>query len=160
MALTSPAPSRTTLSPAPRRFGYTVAIGVNLAMLYAVNHFLEWEWPPFLTEDFEKVLPILSFSLVVTIVFNLIWMAYDRLWFKSIGNIVQSVISIFVTIRLLQVFPFDFSAYDFNWQAVTRAVLILALVGVSIAIVVQTVKLLAGGSRRQPKSSAGFGPSS
>lgn len=73
---------------------------------------------------------------------NIAWIAYDAAWFKSVGNIVQSLFSIAVTIRLLQVFPFDFSAYDFNWEVVTRGVLIVALVGVSIGIVAEAAKLL------------------
>ena len=48
-------------SPAARRFGYLVAIGVNLVLLYVVNNLLEWGVPEFLTDDFERVLPIEDF---------------------------------------------------------------------------------------------------
>ena len=52
---------------AARRFGYLVAIGVNLILLYVVNNLLEWEWPSFLTEDFERVVGIVSFSIIVLV---------------------------------------------------------------------------------------------
>jgi hypothetical protein len=106
------------------------------------DHLLEWGWLPWLTDSFDDVLPLRSLSLVVTMLWNIAWIAYDAAWFKSVGNIVQSLFSIAVTIRLLQVFPFDLSAYDFNWEVVTRGVLIVALVGVSIGIVAEAAKLL------------------
>lgn len=127
---------------AARRFGYTLAALINLAMLFVANHLLEWGWPPWLTGEFERVLPLLSVSLVVAAAWNVAWIAYDAAWFKSIGNIVQASISWFVTLRLLQVFPFDFSAYDVDWATVTRGILVLALLGVSIGLVAESVKLL------------------
>jgi hypothetical protein len=45
---------------------------------------------------------------------------------------------------MFQVFPFDFSGYQFDWEIVTRVVLILAIIGTAIAVVVETVKLATG----------------
>jgi hypothetical protein len=139
----TPADVRRRATVAARRFGYVLAAAINLAMLYVATHLLEWQWPPWLTARFDDVLPLLSVSLIVTAAFNVAWIAYDARWFKSTGTIVQSIISGAVTVRMLQVFPFDFSAYDFNWESVARAVLILALVGVSIGLVAESVKLIA-----------------
>ncbi len=145
MTITEPAPVRTAQPPAGRRFGYFVAAAVNVAMIYIVHNVLDWGWPPWITEEWEDVLGLLTLSFVVAMVINLAWIGYDPAWFKSAGNLVQSIISFFVTVRILQVFPFDFSPYEFNWETVARAVLIFALVGVSIAIVVEAVKLIAKG---------------
>ena len=45
------------------------------------------------------------------------------------------------TVRIYQVFPFDFSAYEFPWETLTRAILIIAIVGAAISIIVETVRL-------------------
>jgi hypothetical protein len=71
-------------------------------------------------------------------------MSFDPPWFKSLTRIGLNLISLIVTIRMLQVFPFDFSGYRFDWEIVTRVVLILAIIGTAIAVVVETVKLATG----------------
>ena len=55
------------------RIGYVVAALVNLGVLWFVNQLLTWEWPPFLTSDFEEILPWLNASLVLTSVLSLAW---------------------------------------------------------------------------------------
>jgi hypothetical protein len=60
------------------------------------------------------------------------------------------VIGLVVTVRIFRVFPFDFSEYDFPWAGTTRAILILAMVGVCIGMIVEAVKLLGRAARRPP----------
>jgi hypothetical protein len=132
-------------SPAARRFGYVVAVGVNLVLLYVVNNLLEWGVPEFLTDDFERVLPIMNFSIVANIVVNIVYLFFDPTWFKSITQIVLSVIGLIVVIRLYRVFPFDYTAYEFyefEWEVVTRVILVLIMVGISIGIIVTTAKFV------------------
>jgi len=129
------------LSPqATRRFGYGVAVAVNVAMLWVVNNLLDWGWPSWLTDDFEQVLPIVNVSIVATIVVNLMYIIYDAAWFKSMFQVALLVISLVVTVRLYRVFPFDFSAYSFNWEAVTRGILILVCIAVGIGLIAELVK--------------------
>jgi hypothetical protein len=47
-----------------------------------------------------------------------------------------------VSIRMLRVFPFDFSAYAFDWALLTRIVLWVAILGSAVAVVVWVVQLL------------------
>ncbi len=147
MTITAPAPARTSEPATGRRFGYFIAAAINGALIYVVHNVLEWGWPPWITAEWEDVLGLLTLSLVVAVAVNLAWIAYDPAWIKSAGNLVESIISLWVTIRILQVFPFDFSPYDFNWEGVVRAVLIFALIGVSVAILVESIKLIARGFR-------------
>ncbi len=130
------------VGPSAKRVGYAVAVAVNVALLYVANNLLEWGWPPFLTEDFGRLLPIVTVSLVASILVNLAYIAYDAKWFKSLTQIGLAVITMAVFIRTLQVFPFDFSPYDFNWETPTRAIIYICIVGVAIAIVVESVKLV------------------
>ena len=129
------------LSPqATRRFGYGVAIAVNVVMLWIVNNLLEWGWPSWLTDDFDRVLPIINLSIVATIIVNLVYIAYDAAWFKSMLQVVLLVISLVATIRLYRVFTFDFSAYSFNWEPVTRGILIFVCIAIGIGLIAEIVK--------------------
>ena len=136
-----------------RQTGYAIAIAVNAGLIYVVTHLLEWDLLGFLTDEFEAVVPIIVFSLIVNIVVNFAYLWYDDEWFKTLGQLVSNVVALVATVRLFTVFPFDFSGYgfnvelgsapfDLNWEFVTRAVLILAMVGLGIAIISEGVKLI------------------
>ena len=141
-----------------RRFGYAVAVGVNVLLLVVANNILDWGWVPWLTPEFETVLPIINLSLGVNIVVNLFYMAYDEPPFKAVTQIIVNLFAIAVLVRTLQVYPFDFSAFDFpvtisafdlTWDLVTRFVLGLAIFGTAIAVVAETVKLSRSIDRQQ-----------
>jgi hypothetical protein len=136
-----------------RRFGYTVAVAINLVMLVVVNNILDWGWLPFLTEEFASLIWLFNVSLTATILANLVYMVYDPVWFKSFTQIGLNLISMIVLLRMLQVFPFDFSAYEFDWEPVARFVLILGLIGTGIGIIVEVVNLVrrvSGGQAQAP----------
>lgn len=138
---TGPAPAVGQLR-VPTRSGYVVAIVLNLALLFVANNLLGWDLVPFLTGDFTRVLWILNVSLLATIAVNLVHLWYDPAWFKSVGQICLGGISMLVSIRMLQVFPFDFTGYEFDWEPVARLVMILGVIAVGIGIVVEVVKLV------------------
>lgn len=125
-----------------RRFGYVISIVINVAMLVIVQNLLEWGWLPFLTDEFAEVVPWISFSLIASIVANIIYQLDDSQIVKSMGRIAVNLISVWVTYTVLTVFPFDFSAYQFDWEIVTRVVLILAIVGAGIGTLVEAIKLV------------------
>jgi hypothetical protein len=127
---------------ATRRLGYGITMLVNAAMIVVVNNILEWGWFSWLTNDFELLLPIINLSLMASILVNLAYMVYDAEWFKSMCEIGLLVISITVAVRTFQVFPFDFSAYSWDWEATTRMIIAFAIIGMSIALIVNAVKLI------------------
>ena len=135
-----------------RRIGYAVAVAVNVAFLVIVNNIVDWGWLPWLTEDFSDVLPIMNASLIASIVANVVYIAYDRPWFKGLTELGLLVIALIVTIRFWQVFPFDFSAYDFDWGTLVRWLLGVALFGICVAMLVQVIQLarLAMSAGREP----------
>lgn len=118
---------------AGRRAGYVVAIIINAIGLYIVQNMLDWDIS-FVTSDFADVEGVISRSLVATMVVNALFLFYDRRWFKGLGDALSQTVSIVATVRLLRVFPFDFSGWDGPWETVARAVLILALIGTAISI--------------------------
>lgn len=127
-----------------RRAGYSIAIGINVVMLFIVQNILEWGWLPFLTDEFAEVVPWISFSLGASIIANVVYLFNDDLVVKSTGQIALNLIAIVVTYQVFSVFPFDFSAYSFDWSLVTRVVLVLAMVGAAIGAVTEVRKLATG----------------
>jgi hypothetical protein len=126
------------------RFGYAVAIVLNVASLVIANNILDWGWLPFLTNDFGRILWLLDISFLSAILVNSIYLGCDPPWFKSVCQIGLGGISMAVAIWTYQVFPFDFTGYQFDWEPVTRFVIVLTMVGVGIAIVSEVVKLARG----------------
>jgi hypothetical protein len=135
-----------TTRPVSTRFGYVVAIVVNAAMLVIVNNILDWGWAPFLTDDFAQIVWLLDLSFLGAIVVNAVYLGYAPPWFNSVSQIGLGVISMAVAIRTFQVFPFDFSGYQFNWEPLARFVIVLTMVAVGISIVVETAKLVRSGA--------------
>ena len=129
-------------TPIASRVGYAIAVGVNLVLLFVVNNLLAWGWVPFLTEDFERLLPIVDLSLVVGAGVNVAFIFYNAPWFRSVGQIVQNAVSILVIIATLKIFPFDFSPYSFDWATFARTGLILVGVAIGIGTIVEVVKLV------------------
>lgn len=124
-----------------RRFGYGVAIAINVALLIFVQNILDWGTLAFLTDEFADVVPWISLGLAATILANLVYQFNDTRIIKSTGQILTNLISIFVTYQVLLVFPFDFSGSTFNWELMFRILLVLAMVGAGIGVVVEAVKL-------------------
>jgi hypothetical protein len=87
--------SHTEISPASkkaaRNVGYVISVAVNVAMLVIVQNLLEWGWLPFLTDEFADVVPWISFSLIASIVANIIYQVDDSQIVKSVGQSDQLV---------------------------------------------------------------------
>ncbi len=142
--MTSPAPQLLAAKRGPtvRKTSYTAAVVVNLVMLFVINNLLDWDWFRFLTADFGPLLWLINVSLVATILINLVWLGYDPVWFRSLSQIGLNLISALVTVRMYQVFPFDFSTYEFDWAPIVRLVIILAMVGLALGTITELFKLV------------------
>lgn len=132
-----------------RRFGYLVAIAVNFGLLAVVNNVLEWDIVPFLTPDFSRVVGFISVCIGLTIVANMIYLAYDPAWFKSLSQIGLLVVSLAVTIRVYQVFPFEFTSDSIAWSEMTRWLLIIAMAGTCAGMLTEVATLIRTGLRIQ-----------
>lgn len=133
-----------------RRLGHAVSIGVNVLLLVVVNNLLAWSWFPWLTPAFEDLLPFINLAVGVNIALALVYMFYDEARFKAVTQIVVNLIAIVVLVRTWQIYPFDFSGHDFpidisvidlTWDLLVRFLIGVAIFGVAIAIVTETVKL-------------------
>lgn len=125
-----------------RRVGYAIAVVVDVLLLVGIHVYPGWQVVPFLTDDLTEVLPLIDASIVVSGLANLLYLVYDATWFKALTQVGVDLVSLFASLRLLQVFPFDFSGSTFPWDTVARWVLVIAVVGSAIAVVVEAVRFL------------------
>lgn len=135
-----------------RKVGYLVAVLVNGAMLVVVNVRPGWRELSFLTESFVDILWLINLSMVASAVVNAVYLLYDPAWFKSVCQVGVSAIGLTAAIRMLRVFPFDFSAYSFDWAALTRLLLVLAIFGSVVAIIVELARLAHRGISAEARS--------
>jgi hypothetical protein len=127
-------------SPRARRWGYGIAALINLIVAWGVNIWPGWDAVPFLTSGMTQVLPLVNLSLLVGFLTNLAYLVADPPWFKALGNIVTTGISIAVLVRTLRVFPFDFGDSASTWDPITRGILIFLIVASTLGLAVQVVQ--------------------
>ena len=135
MALTDPARRP---SAGARRAGYCIAIAFSAALLIVLNGQPGWQAMPFLTSDAGQVLWLVNLSLAAGIAANVVYLAYDSPWVRSLGDLVTTGIGLAAAIRIWQVFPLALSS---GWSIAVRVLLVVAIAGSCIALVVQIVSL-------------------
>ena len=106
-----------------KSFGYVLAAAINGVMLWIAHQLLDWEWPSFLTPEYDDLLPIITVSFAASIVANLVYAFRDSWPIKPIGELITTVIGFVVALRFWQVFPFEFSGDDWSW--LVRLILII-----------------------------------
>ena len=119
-----------------RRAGYLLAIGFGAALLVVLNGSPGWQAMPFLTSDTGQVLWLADLSLAAGIAANVVYLACDPPWVRSLGDLATTGIGLAAAIRVWQVFPFGLSS---GWSAAVRVLLVVAIAGSCIALVVQVV---------------------
>ncbi len=139
-------PSRGT-----RRFGYGVSIVVQIVLLVVVNTILTWDWSfmSWLTDDFSDLLPYINLSLVVSIIVNVICMAYDPLWFRSFTQVILAIVGLIVAVQTWRIFPFDFSETAFDATTLVRVGLVFTMFAIVASIIGETVKMVRELSRTE-----------
>jgi hypothetical protein len=124
-----------------RRFGYVVAVAINAVLLWLIHGWPGWQAVPFLTPETTQVLGLVDASLAAAIAVNVVQLGWDPRWLVTLGSLVTTAFGLAAMVRMLQVFPFDFGRGS-AWDPLARALLILAIVGTSIALVVYLVQLV------------------
>jgi hypothetical protein len=138
---------RPRASRAARRFGYGVAVAINLVMLYLIHGWPGWDAVPFLSAETTDVLPYVDASIVATILVNVVYVVRDGRAVKASGELVTNLVSLLSLIRFWQVQPFDFGAVWGGWQPLVYVLLVVATVGTVISALVQGVTLVRATAR-------------
>ncbi len=123
------------------RFGHLVAAVLTVVGLYVVNNLPDWDILPFLTDDFDRVLPLINLSLGANLVISLLRLVQPRKWFVILTDVIGTAFGLPALVRTWQVFPFDFDAGF--WDLAVRVVLVIAIAGSIIGMIVGVVRLVA-----------------
>ena len=112
-----------------------------------VNGITTWTRQPLFTEDINLWLPILTITLILTIIGHIILIIFDRYTLREIVLIILNAFGLATVLTLLSVFPFDLSVIP-NATAAGAAysgviiLLIIISIGIAIGIVVRFIKLI------------------
>jgi len=142
---------------AARRLGYLVGAGINAALIVALHVWPGWRVLPFLTEDTERVLGLVTASFVAGVLVNLAYVARDPAWVRAAGDLLTATVGLAAMVRIWTVFPFDFGDYSFDWALVARIVLVVGIIGTVIGLVANTISLLRARPDRDPARTPGPG---
>jgi uncharacterized membrane protein len=112
-----------------------------------VDGITTWIRYPLFTEDINLWLPILTATLIITIIGHIILIILDRYVLREMIHIVINAFSLWTVLTLLSVFPFDFSVIPSTTAAEAtylgvKIFLIFISVGVGITILVRVIKFI------------------
>jgi hypothetical protein len=126
-------------SPAARRFGYVVAITVNVLLIFAINEWPGWQEVSFLTDETSRVIPLVNAALVIGAVANAIYLVADPRWLRALGEAINAAVSFVVILVVFTVWPFDFSAWSFDWTMLVQIMGVVGLIGSLVGVVTNLV---------------------
>jgi uncharacterized membrane protein len=106
-----------------------------------------WTRQPFFTNEIDLWLPILTVTLVASIIGHIILLIFDKYILREVINIAIDALGLVTVITLLSVFPFDFSvipgtAITIGVQVGVKIILILVSIAMGIGIMVRIIKLI------------------
>lgn len=125
---------------AARRFGYVLAVVINLGVWFAVNVLPGWEVVPFLTDDFLQVLGLVNLSLLAAAAANVTYVVADPPWYKAAWDVGLSLVGLLASLRFIEVFPVDFADQAYDLTTLVRAIAIVGAVGSGIGVVSALVR--------------------
>jgi uncharacterized membrane protein len=145
---------RMTASAFAIAFGIVLLIAFNFFYKYiafydgnTVNGVTTWIRYPLFTDDINLWLPVLTTTLVLSIIGHIILIIYDKYLLRETIMIILDVFGLATVLMLLSIFPFDFSvipdgtAADITSISVTMALIFIA-VGIGVGILVRLIKLI------------------
>ncbi len=124
------------------RIGHVVAIVVNVGLLFVARNLLDWDVLSFLTSAWNDVRPAITVALLVAIVVHAVQLGWTAEWIRISTDGLAAAASCWASIRLFQVFPFEFDPAGYRWDLVLRAGLIIAITGAGLAALVTPLRLL------------------
>ena len=120
---------------------YITAIIFNLIFLYIVNNLINWQ-VYFITNAFNEVLWIINLSIIATIIGNALLILYNPKRFRHVMKIILNIFAFIAVYFVYKVFPFNFYNSFYNWGF--NILLILAMIGITIAIIIEFYLLVTG----------------
>ncbi len=118
---------------------YIAAIIVNIILLYIFNNLLNWH-VYFITNALNSILWIINLAIIITILGNILLLAYNPGWFRHVMKIILNMVAIVAVYNIFTVFPFNFNSFLIDWSVTIALIFIMA--GIAIATIVELFFLI------------------
>jgi hypothetical protein len=129
-------------STAARRLGYSIAVAIDVVLLYLINVHPGWTAVPVLTDETVHVLPLVNASLIAGLAVALVEAVRDPPWLVALGGMITTVFGTVALIQLWQVFPLDFGHRSFDWPLLVRVLLAVGVIGSVAGFATQVAALV------------------
>jgi hypothetical protein len=128
---------RTVQSKPVRIIGYAVSIIIQVIIIWILRHLKEWG-VNFLNEDYESALFYVELSIYVSIAIQIIFILFDRRWFK---HLLQGISNIFGALAIIMVYViFPFTIEDESWVKWIKIALLVLFVLSVIGTLAEFIK--------------------
>lgn len=133
-------------SPFARRVGYAFGLLFSLLFLWIVTNVDTWSlnW---ITEEWSQIESILRLSVTIDLIVYAVFLIGDARLIYYLGKLLTNIFGIYVSIRMFQVFPFDFNELAGGWgwlNSVFPVLIILGIIALIVSLIIRTVRLAAG----------------
>lgn len=139
---TVPVSAPLDVTPTVRRLGHVLVAVTNVVLLWVAHQVLGWGWPGFLTTDVELVMGLVTVVLLASMATSLALAFRPPARVRLLAELVRVGFVLALALRLLEVFPFDFTSHATDWSGLLRPSLIIGIAAAVVAMVVKLVRLL------------------
>lgn len=101
-----------------------------------LNNTLVWHKFTILTEDFQKIIPLISAGLIIIAVGSIILLILDKYILARVVELISSIFAIAVLGNILIIFPFDFNIIPYERVAQLVPLILKITLGVIILILI------------------------
>ncbi len=101
-----------------------------------INGSLNWHIFPVITSNFQKLIPMITATLLVIMVSNIIILILDKYVLSKILEIIGAILAIAVYVNVLLIFPFDFNILPYDKMAEILPLVVKSVIGFIILILV------------------------
>ncbi len=122
---------------------FIISIIFNLIAWYLFFNLSSWN-VPFLTKNYELILPTVKFCLSVSILGDFLLLLYFERKFKNLVRVFQGVFGLIFVFKLYTVYPFNFSYLTGSSVSdlAIKIALIAGLVGLGVSIIIELLELV------------------
>lgn len=135
-------PDREAWNDPTPRVGHAFGVILALVGLWVANNLLAWDVLPFLTDDFDRVLPLINLSLAVNLATSVLRFLHPKVWLVAVTELLTLVAGLPAMVRMWRVFPFHIRGHRIPWEFGIRVLLVVAIVGSILAFLVGVARVV------------------
>ena len=101
-----------------------------------VNNTLVWHKFTILTQDFQKLIPLITAGLIIIAAGSILLLILDKYILARVVELISSIFAIAVLGNILIIFPFDFNIIPYDKVAQLLPLILKIVIGIIILILI------------------------